>query len=122
MLKAILKEKIIVTIVIASILFLCLYSYNQFISTDYENSNDTQMRMAVIKTLGGPCIPIIAQCCTSRNLSEGIYARRSDLPGGFCYHSDCDIVDIKKLYGERRFSIKKYDPPKIHKSLSVGNR
>jgi hypothetical protein len=108
MLKAILEEKIIVTIVIASVLFLCLYFYNQFVNTDYKNSNDTQMRMAVVKTLGGPCVPIIAQCCTSRNLSEGIYARRSDLPGGFCYHSDCDIVDIKKFYGEKRFTIRKW--------------
>jgi len=122
MLSAIFKEKLIVIILTAIVLFLFFYYYNEFAKANYLNSKDTQMRMAVIKTLGGPCIPIIAQCCTSRNISEGIYARRSDLPGGFCYHSDCDIVNIKNLYGERRFSIKKYDHPKIHKSLSDGNR
>jgi len=107
MLSTILKEKFILLIVTASVLFLCLYFYNQFVNTDYQNSNDTQMRIAVVKTLGGPLIPIIAQCCTSRNLSEGLYARRSDIPGGFCFHSDCDIVYNKKLYNEKRFTIKK---------------
>jgi hypothetical protein len=107
MLKAILEEKIIVFIVTASVLFLGLYFYNQVIRTDYQNSNDTQIRIAVVKTLGGPLIPIIAQCCTSRNLSEGIYARRSDIPGGFCFNSDCDIVYNKKLYNEKQFTIKK---------------
>ena len=121
MFLSIFKEKMIVTILMAIVLFFFLYYYNEFIKTDYKNSKDTQMRITLVQTIGGPCIPIIAQCCTSRNLAEGIYARRSDMPGGFCYHSDCDLVDIKKLYGEKRFSIKKHDYSKTHKSLSGGS-
>ena len=82
-----------------------LYLYNDRITTNYEYSKDTQMRMAVVKTLGGPAIPIIAQCCTSRNLAEGIYARRSDIPGGFCFHSDCDVVVTPGVISEKVYRI-----------------
>jgi len=64
------------------------------------------MRMAVVRSLGGPAIPIIAQCCTSRNLAEGIYARRSDLPGGFCFHSDCDVVVTPGVISENVYTLK----------------
>jgi len=82
-----------------------LYLYNDRIATNYELSKDTQMRMAVVKTLGGPAIPIIAQCCTSRNLAEGIYARRSDIPGGFCFHSDCDVVVTPGVISEKVYRV-----------------
>ena len=106
MIKLIFQESMFKTIFIIILLFVALYLYNEHISTDYKQSRAVQMRMSVIKTLGGPCMPIIAQCCTSRNLSEGIYARRSDMPGGFCFHSDCDIVHMDKLYSEARYTIK----------------
>lgn len=108
MFSAIFKKKLILIIFAVIVLFVYLYYYNDIVKSDYHNSKDTQMRMAVIQTLGGPCIPIIAQCCTSRNISEGIYARRSDIPGGFCYHADCDLINTKHIYVEKRFSIKRY--------------
>lgn len=100
-----LEEKIFLVIIAALVLFFCLYVYNENFSTNYKRSHDTQLRMAVVETVGGPCMPIIAQCCTSRNLSEGIYARRSDIPGGYCFHSDCDIVYTKKLFKEQYYTI-----------------
>jgi hypothetical protein len=81
-----------------------LYLYNDRISTNYLHSRETIMRVALVETLGGPGIPIIAQCCTSRNLTEGIYARRSDLPGGFCFHSDCDIVYAGDISNEKNYT------------------
>jgi len=107
MFKAIINEKFFKLIFIALVLFFFLYFKNEWVNTSLKRSFATQMRMVVIETLGGPCIPIIAQCCTSRNIFEGIYARRSDIPGGFCFHSDCDIVDIRKLYSEKSYIIKK---------------
>ncbi|MDO8785592.1 MAG: hypothetical protein Q7J12_05175, partial [Syntrophales bacterium] len=88
------------------IVFLAVYLYNDYIATSYRHSRSTQMRMAVVGTLGGPAIPIIAQCGTSRNLSEGIYARRSDLPGGFCFHSDCDVVATPGIISEKVYKLK----------------
>ncbi|MDY6932688.1 MAG: hypothetical protein SVZ03_00525 [Spirochaetota bacterium] len=64
------------------------------------------MRMALVWTLGVPAIPIIAQCCTSRNLTDGIYARRSELPGGFCFHSDCDVIATIGVISEKVYTIK----------------
>ncbi|MFH2047648.1 MAG: hypothetical protein ABIK92_21180 [Pseudomonadota bacterium] len=100
------RSKYLLRILFIFIIFIALYIYNDYISTDYRNSKDTQMRMAVVETIGGPAIPIIAQCCTSRNLTEGIYARRSDLPGGFCFHSDCDVVATPGLSYEKVFTLK----------------
>jgi hypothetical protein len=101
-----LTKKYLLRILFLIIIFTALYLYNDHVSTSYRNSRNTQMRMAVVETLGGPAIPIIAQCCTSRNLSEGIYARRSDLPGGFCFHSDCDVVVTPGLSHEKAFILK----------------
>lgn len=100
------KEKIVLRILFAMIVLLALYFYNDCITTEYRYSRDTQMRMAVVNTLGGPAIPIIAQCCTSRNLAEGIYARRSDMPGGFCFHSDCDVVATPGVVSEKVYRLK----------------
>ncbi len=100
------RNKYLLRILFIFIIFTALYLYNDHISTNYRNSKNTQMRMAVVETLGGPAIPIIAQCCTSRNLSEGMYARRSDLPGGFCFHSDCDVVVTPGLKHEKTFTLK----------------
>lgn len=105
-LKYICKERLFQIVLIILVIIIGLYLYNEHVNTDYARSKDTRMRMAVIKNLGGPCLPIIAQCCTSRNISEGIYARRSDIPGGFCFHSDCDVVHIGKLYAEKEYRIK----------------
>jgi hypothetical protein len=100
------KEKNILRILFTIIIFIVLYFYNDRITTNYRQSRDTQMRMAVVNTLGGPAIPIIAQCCTSRNLAEGIYARRSDIPGGFCFHSDCDVVVTPGVVSEKVYKLK----------------
>ncbi len=100
------KEKYLVRIFILIVFFTGLYLYNDRFTTNYQHSRATQMRMAVVGTLGGPAIPIIAQCCTSRNLSEGIYSRRSDIPGGFCFHSDCDVVAVPKSVCEKKYRIK----------------
>ena len=87
-------------------IFTGFYLYNDRVTTNYRHSKATRMRMAVVGALGGPAIPIIGQCCTSRNLFEGVYARRSDIPGGFCFHSDCDVTAVPKAVGEKNYTIK----------------
>lgn len=106
MIIQLLTKKYLLRILFLIIIFIALYLYNDRILTNYHSSKNTQMRMALVETLGGPAIPIIAQCCTSRNLSEGIYARRSDLPGGFCFHSDCDVVVTPGISHEKIFTLK----------------
>jgi hypothetical protein len=100
------KDKYLPRTIFLIIVFLAVYLYNDYFATSYRHSRDTQMRMAVVGTLGGPAIPIIAQCGTSRNLAEGIYARRSDFPGGFCFHSDCDVVVTPGIISEKAYKIK----------------
>lgn len=100
------KEKFLVRIIVLISALVAVYFYNDRFSTNYQRSQDTQMRMAVIRSLGVPAIPIISQCCTSRNLAEGVYVRRSDIPGGFCFHSDCDIVAVPKTVCEKNYTVK----------------
>ena len=105
------KEKYFLRTIFVMIVLMGVYLYNDHVATNYRHSRDTQMRMAIVKTLGGPAIPIIAQCCTSRNLAEGIYARRSDLPGGFCFHSDCDVVATPGVLSEKVYTLKVIKKP-----------
>jgi hypothetical protein len=106
MILQLLKEKYFSRIISIIAFFLSLYIYNHLLSTSYRYSRETKTRMALVKSLGGPAIPIIAQCCTSRNLAEGIYARRSDLPGGFCFHSDCDVMVTPRIIAENIYTLK----------------
>ncbi len=103
--KLLIKENFFLSIICMMFLFLTLYFYNITVNISYNRSASTQMRMAVVSTLGGPAVPIIAQCCTSRNLTEGIYARRSDFPGGFCFHSDCDTVFTPRAISENVYKL-----------------
>ena len=101
-----LKDNNLTKIILLISLFLVLYFFNDKITTNYKWSKDTQMRMSTIKAIGGPAVPIIAQCCNSRNLHEGIYLRRSDNPGGYCFHSDCDVTITPGAVCETLFTIK----------------
>lgn len=105
MILRLLKEKYFIRIIAVMALFLVFYLYNHLFSTSYDNSRDMQMRMAVVRSLGGLAMPIISQCGTSRNLSEGIYARRSDIPGGFCFHADCDVTAPPGVISENVYTI-----------------
>jgi hypothetical protein len=104
------REKYCTRLLALLVLFLALYLYNHLLSTSYDNSRDVQMRLAVVRTLGGPAMPIISQCGTSRNLSEGIYARRGDMPGGFCFHADCDVTAPPGVIAENVYTLEVIHP------------
>ncbi len=105
MLLQLLKEKYFTRIIAMLALFLGLYFYNDLLSMRYDHARNMQMRLAIVRTLGGPAMPIISQCGTSRNLSEGIYARRGDMPGGFCFHADCDVTAPPGVIAETVYSL-----------------
>ena len=111
-LKYIFRERLVRVILVSSVAIISLYLYNEDIKTNYNRSADTRMRIDFVRDAGGPCMPIIAQCCTSRNLTEGIYARRNEMPGGFSFQSDCDVVYTGRLYAEQHFTIKKINDGK----------
>jgi len=104
--RAVVNEPYVLMPILLIFILIGLWLYNDRVSNNYLYSRQLRMRMAVVATLGGPCLPVFAQCCTSRNLSEGIYARRSDLPGGFCFHSDCDVIFGGDISSERHYTLK----------------
>jgi hypothetical protein len=105
MIHSLLKESYFARIIALLVLFLALYLANHLLSMNYDNSREMQMRLAVVHTLGGLAMPIISQCGTSRNLSEGIYARRGDLPGGPCFHADCNVTAPPGGIAERAYTL-----------------
>lgn len=48
------------------------------------------------QALGMSSLALSADCTATRNMTEGICACLSDMPGGYCYHTSCDTVGSPK--------------------------
>ncbi len=82
------------------------WNYNHRVTMAPHRSYDTAARIALLQTIAGPVLPVYGQCASSRNLTEGIYARRGDVPGGYCFHSDCSVAASPTVTAERRFHVR----------------
>lgn len=47
---------------------------------------------AILQSLGASSLALSYECTATRSLTEGLCGCLSDVPGGYCYHSSCDIV------------------------------
>ena len=69
-------------------------------------ANEATVRAALLQSLGLSSLAISADCTASRSLVEGVCGCLSDVPGGYCYHSSCDIVGAPKAQAAHVYSIK----------------
>jgi len=51
-----------------------------------------EIRKAYFQILSISHLASCKDCISTRNLLEGVYGCLSDIPGGYCYHSSCDVV------------------------------
>jgi len=63
-------------------------------------------RRALLESLAISSLALTSECDSARNPLEGICNSASDIPGGYPYHSSCDIVNPSKIPQQQLFSLK----------------
>jgi len=70
-----------------------------------EHGGALEARAALVRMLSVATIAHGSDCISTRNLLEGIYGCLGDVPGGYCYHSSCDVICAPDFPAEDVFTI-----------------
>ncbi len=52
---------------------------------------------ALLQVLGMARLAISADCTATVDITEGLCGCLGDVPGGYCYHTSCDLVDLPEV-------------------------
>jgi hypothetical protein len=66
---------------------------------------DLRARSALLQTLGISSLAVSSECTASRSLVEGLCGCLGDVPGGYCYHTSCDIVGAPQAQEEDLYAM-----------------
>lgn len=94
----------------AVLAILALYGLCGFKAAGFEA---TEAKVYLSETLGSPFMALAADCTAPGKLVSGLSECLGDIPGGYCYHTSCDIVQAPCLALEQPF--KAYIVPKRQK-------
>lgn len=72
-----------------AILFVILGVQTELQMTNFQV---VQAKRMLSQLLGLPALALTYECTSTRSLIEGICGCLSDIPGGYCYHLDCDLI------------------------------
>lgn len=59
-----------------------------------EESAASRAKTAIASSLGLATMSISPECSATGDMTEGICGCLGDLPGGYCYHTACDVVSL----------------------------
>ena len=61
---------------------------------------------ALLESLAVSSLALTSECDSARSPLEGICNSAGDIPGGYPYHSSCDVVNPPKILKQQSFTIK----------------
>lgn len=88
----------VVTVLILVFVFgSAFYVNNSLYSLEKEKE-----KLAVLSVLGIGELSLSSECVS---ILEGITSCLGEVPGGYCYHSDCDILEAPDFNVDNRFEM-----------------
>ena len=69
-------------------------------------------KLALLSVLGIGDLSLSSECVS---VLEGITSCLGEIPGGYCYHSDCDILEAPDYNADNRFEMSLIAPPRSNK-------
>ncbi len=60
-------------------------------------------RIALLQALGIDSLAIQSDCDSTRTPANGACACLTDIPGGYCYHSSCDVIGIPPVLEDDQY-------------------
>ena len=82
-------------IYLSVILFLFFMMFSLICYVNHKHllrTEEIEVRKVYFQLLSISHLASCNDCVSTRNLLEGVYGCLSDMPGGYCYHSSCDVV------------------------------
>ena len=70
--------------------FLLLASWSNYQASGREDKKAGISR--IVQVIGISSLALTTDCTATRSLVEGICGCLGDIPGGYCYHTACDVV------------------------------
>lgn len=70
-----------------------------------EDSKRMVSRKAILQALGVSFLALSSECSATRSLIEGLCGCLSDMPGGYCPHSSCDVVTLPQFNDNQSFKL-----------------
>ena len=83
-------------LVLSSIVVAFLLLWRGAIVAMQPKPEQIRAKAALSQALGMSSLALSADCTATRNMTEGVCACLSDMPGGYCYHTSCDTVGSPK--------------------------
>lgn len=70
-----------------------------------EDSKQMISKKAILQSLGISSLALSSECSATRSLIEGLCGCLSDVPGGYCPHSSCDVVTLPRVNSNQDFRV-----------------
>ncbi len=71
----------------------------------YHNHRTIMAKSALLESLAISSLALSSECNSARNPLEGICNSAGDIPGGYPYHSTCDIVGTTEIPQQELFTL-----------------
>jgi hypothetical protein len=65
----------------------------------------TKAKILLSETLGSPFMALAVDCTAPGKLVEGLAECLGDIPGGYCYHTSCDVIQAPCLAVDQPFKV-----------------
>jgi hypothetical protein len=65
----------------------------------------TQAKLYLNETLGSPFMALATDCSAPGKLVAGLAECLGDIPGGYCYHTSCDVIQAPCLTLDKPFRV-----------------
>ena len=59
---------------------------------DSKRSSFIESRKCILEVTGTSSLALSGECTATRALTEGLVSCLGDVPGGYCWHTSCDVV------------------------------
>lgn len=79
-----------------------LLALNKSQKADYRA---TKAKVLLSETLGSPFMALATDCTAPGKLVEGLAECLGDIPGGYCYHTSCDVIQAPCLTLDQPFKV-----------------
>ena len=77
-------------VIVLAIVFL---SMSSMVRHKYGQRSDfIESRKRILEVVGISSLALSGECAATRALTEGLVSCLGDVPGGYCWHTTCDIV------------------------------
>lgn len=99
------KEGILTLVGLAIGVVIAMTAVYRVCTVHAEGLKAAQAKVLLTETLGSPFMALAVDCTAPGKLVSGLSECLGDIPGGYCYHTGCDVVQAPCLATDQPFKV-----------------